>query len=105
MRRPPQAGGTSLLSTEEIFLSSKRNIEGFAVLANHFLPILIQSSLNSALINIDEMAATQKKRPPVGAPDIFYKSTVAFKESLTRMIGKQFPDVKTISVAVDFTKL
>lgn len=72
----------SLLTSEEIFISSKRNVEGFAVLANYFLPTMISSSLNSALINVndgEEERQNQKDHKllsQASANDLFYRSTV-----------------------------
>ena len=83
----------------EVTNIGRRDIEGFALLLNEFLPQMRGQSLNPAVINVNNDALTQD------GGHLFYLSTQRFKETLTSLIGSNFKEVKTINVKVDFAKL
>lgn len=83
----------------EVTNIGRRDIEGFALLLNEFLPQMRGHSLNSAVINVNNDAQ------PKDGGEVFYLSTQRFKETLTSLLGHSIKEVKTISVKVDFAKL
>lgn len=84
------------MTKEEIFYTGKRNIEGFATLVSYFLPKLISSSLHPSLINVDNDEKSSQ---------LFFQSSLRFKDQFTLLLGKSVKEVKTITVKIDFSKL
>ena len=83
----------------EVTNIGRRDIEGFALLLNEFLPQMRGHSLNPAVINVNNDVQSQD------GGHVFYLSTQRFKETLTSLLGTNFKEVNTISVKVNFKKL
>lgn len=91
------------MTREEIYYLEKENIEGYACLVNFYMKSLYQSSQNPALINIDNQEAFNENSMKDG--QLFYQSTLGFKDSFTSLLNKRLRHLKTINVKINFKSL
>ena len=69
------------LSKEEVFFTGRRNIEASASIISVLLPRLIASSLNPAIINVDDNIQYDEEALKPG--QLFFLSSVQFKDRFT----------------------
>lgn len=88
------------ISKEEVFFTGRRNIEALASIVSVLLPRLVSSSLNPAIVNVDDNIEFDEQALKPG--QIFFLSSLQFKDAFTHLIGKALKDVATISIKVNF---
>ena len=95
------------ISIHEVSHTGKRDIEGYALLLSEFIPQMIQSSRYPAIVNVDNKKEKSKGdyRDDLEEGQVFYQSTLKFKDTLTTLLGKQEKKIKTLNVKIDFEKL
>jgi len=70
------------ITKEEIFFTSKENIEGFVCLLSHFLPQMASSLIDHpCLINVDNQCETSREGEQ---GQLFFNSLVEFKDTFTK---------------------
>ena len=82
----------------EVHYNGKENIEGYAALVNMFLRTMLMTSSNPCLINVNNVDKKRRRNGPCEDGQVFYHSTVQFKNSFTTLLGKQVKQLQTINV-------
>ena len=87
-----------MFSPEEIYQTSKENIEGFATILKHFMLAMNITNDDPCIINVEAKADDQDGENP------YFKATAAFNKELMYGLEKRFDKLKTITAKVDFDK-
>ena len=90
-----------IATRSEVHYTGKENIEGFASLVNMFMRSMFLSSSNPCIINVDNMEDNFEKLN-LDEGQLFYYSTIQFKDSFTSLLQKKIKDIKTINVKTSF---
>ena len=98
------------VTREEIFFTSKENVEGFVSLLSYFLPQMVSKEVDHpALINMDNQdwddddVDDDRK---VIAGQLFYQSLVSFKDTFTANLPRHVRNkIHSITVKTDFDNL
>ena len=88
----------------EVHFTGKENIEGFASLVNLFMRSMYVSCSNPAIINIDNIEDNIDKLK-LDDGQLFYYSTIEFKDSFTSLLSKKISSLSTINVKTNFKKM
>lgn len=93
------------ITKEEVFFTSKENIEGFVTLLSHFLPQMVSTDVeNPSLVNVDNHEEQNDKKPQSG--QLFFQSVVQFKDTFARELPKHVGQkVKSITLKTDFSSI
>ena len=81
----------------EIHYNSKENMEGFVSLVNMFLRTMHMTSKHPCLINVDNIDSSNDQ--------IFYHSTLSFKDTFTALMANKIQNLKTITVRTSFGQI
>lgn len=90
-----------IATRSEVHYTGKENIEGFASLVNMFMRSMYVSSSNPCIINVDNIEDSFEKLT-LEEGQLFYYSTIQFKDSFTNMISQKIKNIKTINVKTSF---
>ena len=90
-----------IATRSEVHYTGKENIEGFASLVNMFMRSMFLSSSNPCIINVDNMEDNFEKLN-LDEGQLFYYSTIQFKDSFTSLLQKKIKGIKTINVKTSF---
>ena len=86
----------------EVHYTGKENIEGFASLVNIFLRSMLMTSKHPCLINVDNVDHNQLSQLKMEDGQIFYHSTLEFKDTFTTLLATKVKNLKTINVRTSF---
>lgn len=79
-------------------------MEGYVSLVNMFLRTMVNSTQNPCLVNVSNTDGTFNEHSSDNG-QIFYHSTIKFKETFTTLLGKQLKNFQTINVFTSFTDI
>lgn len=88
----------------EVHYNGKENIEGFASLVNMFMRSLYISSSKPCIINVDNIEDNLEKMK-LDEGQLFYYSTIKFKDSFTTLLSKKIKTLSTINVKTSFKSI
>ena len=104
IKQEEQVTGFHLVTRAEIHFTGKENMEGFVALVNMFMRTMLLTTYNPCIINVDNEDYSMKNAE-MKEGLLFYRATLEFKKSFTRLMGSKSSNLQTISVSTDFTKL
>lgn len=84
--------------------TGKENMEGFASLVNLFMRSMYISCTNPSIINIDNIEDNISNLK-LDDGQLFYYSTIEFKDSFTTLLNKKITSLSTINVKTNFKKM
>jgi len=91
-------------TSAEVHFTGKENIEGFVSLVNLFLRTMLSTSTKPCLINVNNIDGTFKDlRMEDG--QVFYHSSMDFKQSFTALLGKKVKNLQTITVQTSYSSI
>lgn len=88
----------------EVHFTGKENIEGFASLVNLFMRSMYVSCSDPCIINVDNIEDKIEKLS-MDDGQLFYYSTIEFKDSFTTLLSKKIASLSTINVKTNFKKM
>ena len=93
------------ITKEEVFFTSKENIDGFVCILSYFLTQMVSPEVDHpCLINIDNHCPARDEKAEQG--QLFFNSLLHFKDAFTSQLPKHCGDrVKTITVKTDFNNI
>ena len=93
------------ITKEEVFFTSKENIDGFVCILSYFLTQMVSTEVDHpCLINIDNHCPARDDKAEQG--QLFFNSLLHFKDAFTSQLPKHCGDrVKTITVKTDFNNI
>ncbi|CDW73879.1 UNKNOWN [Stylonychia lemnae] len=95
--------GEELISKEEVYFSTRENIDGYSALASVFLYQMRRDSVNPAVINVDSDEKINLSKLKRG--QLLFLSTLQYQDTFTTLLSRQYKDVATINVKVNFQSL
>ena len=93
-----------IATRSEVHYTGKENIEGFASLVNMFMRSMYISSSNPCIINVDNIEDNLSKLQ-LDQGQLFYYSTLEFKDSFTSLLSQKIKSLATINVKTSFKSI
>jgi hypothetical protein len=88
----------------EVHYTGKENIEGFAALVNMFMRSMHVSTAYPCIVNVDNLEESIESLK-VDDGQLFYYSTLEFKDSFTNLLSKKIKSLATINVKTSFKSI
>ena len=93
-----------IATRSEIHYAGKENIEGFAALVNMFMRSMYISTTKPCIINVDNIE-DNIENIKLEEGELFYNSTLQFKDSFTTLLSKKIKTLSTINVKTSFKSM
>jgi hypothetical protein len=87
-----------------VHFTGKENIDGYVSLVNMFLRTMLTTSKQPCLINVNNIDGTFKDLKMEDG-QIFYHSSMQFKQTFTSMLGKKVKNLQAINVKTSYSAM